>query len=305
MTTNRQNRPYRPSVVLSTRRLAGAIGVSESSIKRWVDDGTLPARRTAGGHRRIPLADAIRFVRAARLPVVRPQYLGLTEVDRARHPVGGDSDGARLARWLLAGAAGEAQGLLVERYLRGDSIASIVDSHVREAFATIGELWRHDESGIFLEHRATDLCVQALHGLRSLVAPPSPGALRALGGAAPGDPYVLPSLAVATALADVGLHASNLGPDVPLATLARAIEQEGVSIAWLSVSVANDPARLARDLNDLARRLGRRGVTIVVGGRAATGLPLVPSPSLHVVATLGELVAFVLGMGRGQRPGRQ
>ncbi|MEO6025381.1 MAG: helix-turn-helix domain-containing protein, partial [Candidatus Binatia bacterium] len=63
--------------VLSTRSLAHALGVSESSIKRWVDDGTIRSARTVGGHRRIPRVDAIRFVRATRASVVHPEILGL------------------------------------------------------------------------------------------------------------------------------------------------------------------------------------------------------------------------------------
>jgi MerR family transcriptional regulator, light-induced transcriptional regulator len=48
---------------LSPKALAAAIGVSESSLKRWADEGRLAAERTAGGHRRIAVAEAVRFVR--------------------------------------------------------------------------------------------------------------------------------------------------------------------------------------------------------------------------------------------------
>ena len=39
--------------LLSPKELADAIGVSESSIKRWVDNGEIQATKTSGGHRRI------------------------------------------------------------------------------------------------------------------------------------------------------------------------------------------------------------------------------------------------------------
>jgi excisionase family DNA binding protein len=67
--------------LLSPRQLATAIGVSESSLKRWIDDGLLSAARTAGKHRRIPLAEAIRFIRSQRAPLVRPDALGLPDLD--------------------------------------------------------------------------------------------------------------------------------------------------------------------------------------------------------------------------------
>ncbi|MHC4811387.1 MAG: excisionase family DNA-binding protein, partial [Planctomycetota bacterium] len=66
--------------LLSPRELAAAIGVSESTLKRWTDDGLINATRTAGGHRRIPLAEAIRFVRATRTRVVNPTILQLGDL---------------------------------------------------------------------------------------------------------------------------------------------------------------------------------------------------------------------------------
>jgi len=63
--------------LLSPKEFAEAIGVSQSSIKRWTDEGRIEAARTAGGHRRIPIAEAVRFVRETGASVVQPQALGL------------------------------------------------------------------------------------------------------------------------------------------------------------------------------------------------------------------------------------
>src|SRR5512134_17732 len=129
--------------VLSTHDLAAALGVSESSIKRWADDGTLRASRTAGGHRRIARADAIRFVRETRATVVRPQLLGLAEAGVASVDERAGDDAERLYRYLERGAAAHARGLLLQLYLEGQSVAAIVDGPVRAALERIGTLWRH------------------------------------------------------------------------------------------------------------------------------------------------------------------
>lgn len=60
--------------LLSPRELAQAIGVSESSIKRWIDDGLIGATKTAGGHRRIAGSEAIRFVREVARSCSVPMY---------------------------------------------------------------------------------------------------------------------------------------------------------------------------------------------------------------------------------------
>src|SRR3954471_14419857 len=54
--------------LLKTRQVARALGVSVSTIKRWVDSGTLRASRTVGKHRLIRRSEALRFARELGLP---------------------------------------------------------------------------------------------------------------------------------------------------------------------------------------------------------------------------------------------
>ena len=65
--------------MLSTSEFAAAIGVSESSVRRLADSGELHIHRTRGGHRRIPAAEAVRYVRENNATIVRPDLLGLVD----------------------------------------------------------------------------------------------------------------------------------------------------------------------------------------------------------------------------------
>src|SRR6185295_13435922 len=69
--------------LLTPRELADAIGASESALRRWVDAGDIHMSRTAGGHRRIPVQEAIRFIRESGATVVRPEILGLAGLESA------------------------------------------------------------------------------------------------------------------------------------------------------------------------------------------------------------------------------
>src|SRR5687767_2514943 len=54
---------------LSTAQVAAALGIGVSTVKRWVEDGVLPAAKTAGGHRKLLLADVLEVARRTNLPV--------------------------------------------------------------------------------------------------------------------------------------------------------------------------------------------------------------------------------------------
>src|SRR5262245_13957309 len=60
---------------LKTQRLAKALGVSVSTVKRWVDSGTIRAARTVGRHRLIPFSEALRLAREQGFPEANLEIL--------------------------------------------------------------------------------------------------------------------------------------------------------------------------------------------------------------------------------------
>lgn len=298
--------------LLTTRDLAEAIGASESSLRRWTNSGAIRTSRTVGGHRRIPLSEAVRFIRESRATVVRPQALGLPDAPRERsgdaaspRPAGASAVDESLYAALAVGDGARAKGEILSLYLGGAGLAAIFDGPVARAMHRVGELWRHDARGILVEHRATDLCLQAVNALRQLLAPAGRAAPAAIGGAPVGDPYLLPSIMAAAVLAEAGFRETNYGPQTPLDALAAAAEEQGVVIVWLSVSGADEVDQLRRAVEKLARRLARRDATLLVGGRLAGEVVAKPAPNVHVMSSMAQLAAFARGAGTAAAdPGR-
>ncbi|MGE0401074.1 MAG: helix-turn-helix domain-containing protein [Kofleriaceae bacterium] len=247
---------------LSPRQLAHALGVSESSLKRWVDAGKIAAARTEGGHRKISLVEAVRFIRQSGAPLAHPEMLDMPEVAVAQQRAleGDDS----LYTYLVAGDAIAARGWLLARYLGGASVEELGDGPIKEAMHALGELWNHDDAGVFIEHRATDICLQALAQLRNTFEPRADAPL-ALGGAPEDDPYLLPSFLAATVIASAGMRAVNLGPDTPIAAMQAAVAHHAPQLVWLSASTAL-PATQAREIAAWIATLPP-SLPVLVGGR--------------------------------------
>lgn len=281
---------------LSPRDLANAIDFSESSVKRWVDAGGIRAVRTAGGHRRIPRAEAIRFIRQEGVRVVRPQLLGFPE---AEHAAGGEqaaSDGDVLFEALRDGRRDRVLGLVQGWFLAGRSLGWIFDGPIAGAMTRIGDLWRHQGDGILLEHRATDLCIQAVTQLRLAIPRQDPNAPVAIGASPTADPYLMPSIMAAAILQDVGMQAVNLGPETPLDVLHAAAEKHHAHLAWLSVSTDAGAEKVSAGLGRLADALGGQGTHLVVGGRAAGQLKATYGPNIILIDSMAELAAFAKGL---------
>jgi excisionase family DNA binding protein len=295
----RANKSFKTSSVdrirafLTPKDLADALGVSESSLKRWADDGVIPVSRTAGGHRRIALADAVRFARDSGLHVEHPEALGLADVV----PAGGGEASTAEALFVafLRDDWRVARGLIVAAYIAGRSVASICDGPIREALSRAGELWQHGSDGIVVEHRAVDTCLQALSFVRSLIPPAPSDAPVALGAAVSGDPYVLPSLSAAVVLADAGFRDVNLGPTMPTDALASAVERYAPLLVWRTASTPIDQETLRRDLDGVVARLGPDAI-VVLGGRGVPGGVFASADRVHHLGSMSELAGFARGL---------
>jgi excisionase family DNA binding protein len=283
--------------LLSPRDLGDAIGVSESSVKRWVDEKVIRATRTAGGHRRIAVPDAVQYIRQRRLPILKPQVLGLADLQAVEaaeaYP---ETDPEVFRQALLAGDAPHARGIVLSTYLAGTPVAELCEGLIAEAMHHIGQLWEHDESGIFLEHRATDICLQALNQLRLVLPEAEDEQLVAVGGAPTSDPYLLPSLMADTVLTSEGWRTTNLGPQTPMNVLGMGAERTAARLVWLSFSTEKAKRGVSKEVLRLADRLAELGARLVVGGRAVPDMLNGAKDNLYVVSSMAELAAFAKGL---------
>ncbi len=283
--------------VISPKELALSIGVSESTVKRWVDDGTIVAERSSGGHRRITIEAALRFTRETQTRIVRPDVLGLpAEAAIAELSPNDPANVEQLHAALSAGDATTARGLLYSMYLGGMNPAAICDGPIHNAMSRIGKLWQErNGDGVFIEHRASDICAQSLVRLRGMFTSASSGPI-AVGGAAPGDHHMLPTLATSIALESAGQNAINLGPDTPFDSFLTAANAHQPAFVWISVSVVGHARTLTSGVMALAAQLKDMGIRLAVGGHSVDQLRLPRESGIFQGRSLTELVAFASGL---------
>ncbi len=254
--------------LLSPKQVAAAIGASESSLKRWCDQGLLTTVKTAGGHRRIPVQEALRFVREQNHAVVEPRILAMPGSDnrKARRI---ENCAERLAEGLLTNNEQACRAIVFDLFLAGQPVCQIFDEVIAVAFRTIGEKWECHEADIYQERCSCQIALRVLHELRSKQTPPSSG-LVALGATIEGDQYSLPVTMSEIVLRAVGWETRLLGSSIPFDSMIKAIQQLKPEMFWLSVSFVPDGSAFIAGFNRLFEAASKINTAVVVGGRALT-----------------------------------
>lgn len=251
--------------MLTTKRAADALGVSESSLKRWCDQGLIETVRTAGGHRRLEPRAVIEYARGKGLELAKPELLGL--FPRRRAAVDRLELSARaFCEALLRGDEQGCRFVAKTCHLAGQRLAAFGDQFVAAAFAEIGNRWAHSEAQVYQERRACQICHAVLNDLGTLLPVGARGPL-AIGGTPEGDPYTLPTMLTALTLRQNGWQAQSLGSDLPWDTLLAAIHDLKPKLFWLSVSTIAMTADFVTGYQCFYQQVPAE-VAVVVGGRA-------------------------------------
>jgi len=254
---------------LSTQQVAKSLGVSVSTVKRWVDEKVLPAHRTIGGHRKLLMSDVIQLVREGNLP-----QADLSELipEPPLHPL--EALPILCDQLIAALRLADAElvnSLIVGSYKKGYSIEVLADRVIGPAMHQIGHDWEAGLIQIFQEHRATQTVVAALYTLTGQLRPQS-GSNRpvAIGGAPENDHSILPSLLCKLVLLECGWEAINLGPHTPMSSFTMAIDDLQPRLVWLSASHLFDSEVFIREYGDFFQVAQNRQIPVAIGGGAFT-----------------------------------
>lgn len=253
---------------LSPKEAARVLGASESSLKRWCDQGLIDVIKTRGGHRRLTLDSLIRFADESGLSLAHPELARVPSRTGAGERTL-QAVGEGFYQGLLDGNEAACRQLLRDGYIAGIPLSRMLDEIVAASFRRISAMYDGGKLEVFYERRAVETCLRVLHEFRHIVEGPPAGAPVAIGGAPEGDPYALPTAMVELLLRQQGWKATSLGTGLPFQTLIRAVDELRPRLFWLSVSHIDQEAEFVRDYAAFHTAVEAK-CPVVVGGRALT-----------------------------------
>jgi excisionase family DNA binding protein len=285
---------------VSTAQVSLALGVSVTTVKRWVDDGVLPAHKTAGGHRKLLLTDVLRLVRDGNLPqadlsrlVPKPVVADTADLAKLYQEM---ADAVRL------GDADRIRSLLHGAYRAGVALDRIADRVVGPAMHHVGHEWVAGRMDVMHEHRVTQAFVSALYELKSqMKLNAEKDRPVAVGGAPEHDHYILPSLIAKMTLLDCGWDAVNLGPHTPFSAFRVALDELAPQLVWISVAYLAEPERFVGEYEAFFREAEDRGIAVALGGQGLTDTLRVRLPYTTYGDGMAQLASFAKTLYR--RPG--
>jgi excisionase family DNA binding protein len=266
---------HSPAKFLTTRQLARLWLVSEATVKRWADTGQLKSARTAGGHRRFPLSEVLRFQAERGLGAGAGGVSVAGAARGAMHAPGGAQpavpfDVERTAGLffdaIARGLAGEASALLLEAHMHGVAVEVVFDEVVAPALRRVGDAWHADVMSVADEHLATSTAARAVETLAGATRRAGAHIGEAVCCAAEGEMHTVAILCLQAALEAAGWEARNLGGHTPFFALAEYVARHRPALVCVSSTMQWELEHNARDYAQLAQAALACGARVVLGG---------------------------------------
>lgn len=240
---------------LTVAAVARQLGVAPATLRTWDRRyGVGPSSHEPGAHRRYSSEDIARLERMRRLVVS-----GVSPAEAARWAQAGrdpetemETEASTVPRsgggnvLSLPGARGEVRGLaraaqaldtqechrILTEALDEHGVIDTWDSIISPVLVALGDKWSNTGRGVETEH-ALSAAVQEVLGSWIQACAPTPPSRSVILACVPGEQHALPLWAVAGALAERGVAARILGPNLPEDALGRVVTRLGPAAIML------------------------------------------------------------------------
>ncbi|MBI5215090.1 MAG: cobalamin B12-binding domain-containing protein [Ignavibacteriae bacterium] len=256
---------------LSTQELSSLLNVTETTIKRWAEDGKIPCTKTLGGHRKFFIHDVLEFAEKNGIPVsgISPPPMTNQQMEQLQLGIFTQNYNKIAEVFLQESLQGDDRGLLeLLLYLSKHRIrlATITDEVIRPALVHIGDKWKSGQLEVHQEHRASQAILEALVRFAPNVHSKKTNKLSAVCACLEGEHHEIGLHALKFVLESEGWHVHYLGANTPTDTLLSFMKAMKPELICLSFTVVNKKKQFAQDVMNISRYARSYGAKVMVGG---------------------------------------
>ncbi len=283
---------------LSTAEVANLFSVTETTVKRWADEGRLLCQKTPGGHRKFGMKDVIQFAEEFGFsPTGILSFSETDEVSRKLELAVLRRDFNLMAQSFVEKALTPQQTDLYEflsyLYQHHISLTDIYDSVIRPGMKQIGELWQEGKISVAHEHQAAAETINAIIRLQSELRVRKTTTLSALCACPEDEQHDIGLRCIASVLRVEGWTVHYLGSRTPMEAIGELCKELQPSLVCLSTMMEVNAKAMIDELGKLRRILHARKAKLVFGGGAMQedGSPWIAEDK--VIQTSAGLLEYV------------
>ena len=292
--------------ILSTSAVARLFNVTETTVKRWADGGTLKCQKTPGGHRKFEIRNVVDFAERNNFEpagvLAISGYEGLDS--NVQVAVLGRDFPVLVAGYVRRALGPEVNGLfpfLSYLYQHCIQLWELHDRVIRPAMQEIGELWSRGEIGVDLEHRASYATLDALAKLQIQIRIKPPSGRSALCATLGDEPHEIGLRCASYLFESEGWESHYLGSRIPAEAVCAAIDQWRPGVVCLS-STGGRGADIRSDIRRIASAAEKAGAAVLAGGASAPILKAEEGRVETAHNSSRDLLCFLQGFDRTGSP---
>jgi len=257
--------------ILSTADVARLFNVTETTVKRWADDGTMKCQKTPGGHRKFDIKHVIEFANTNSMDPTGTLVLEEDGFAPAIQIAVLSRDFVALSKIFVEKAMSvdrhDLHAFLSYLYQHRFQLWEIYDLIVRPGLYEIGERWRSKEIDIYHEHRASHETMDAMAKLQTEISIKPQVGKHAVLACLEDELHEIGLRCAANILEAEGWQVHYLGGRTPYHSIVESVKDVRPEIVCLSVTYSEIASGDVGRLKDLRRIVHRGGGKLVFGGQ--------------------------------------